>query len=278
MSDSDKFNKSKKAAFKHLKAIGLFDKFKESLQNAPPKSTVIFYDDGHVCILGETGQRFLKKPQIFFDSYCPNGEFISKPIAFSERAMKKAIKIRQSLEEEGYFLQPKANRKLSLIDAGNEFVLSHFGKRTTTETMLELKLSYLENIIIALSNSSTEDEKLNATYELGALEQKMSIYGEYGSSQRKVASQERKKGLSEIFEKLRERKTAGEKPKELWYEFVSMLHEKKETYDQVQESTTNLANSKTWKVSFLILANRDDKSPKEEHMTYERFRRRLNEK
>jgi hypothetical protein len=161
---------------------------------------------------------------------------------------------------------------------GDKFVLSHFKKRVTTDGMLEMKLKYCEKTIIALSNDRTEDDKFNAIYELGVLEQEMSTLKEYGAAQSKIASQERKKGLNELFEKLGKRKAAGEKPKELWPEFISMLRERIETYDQVQEETTNPANPKTWKVSFLILADKDGDPQKEESMKFERFRKRLSNK
>lgn len=131
---------------------------------------------------------------------------------------------------------------------------------------------------IAANKKNNIEHRLDYAFRAGDYFRRIAVYADYGKSQSKSASQERKKGLNEIFEKLKKRKAAGEKPQELWPEFISMLQERHEIYDQVQEETTNPANSKTWKVSFLIIADKDGEPQKEVVMKFARFRRRLSNK
>lgn len=96
------------------------------------------------------------------------------------------------------------------------------------------------------------------------------------SSNRDAAGGPRKKGLPEIFDKLKAMKNQGSKPLDLWPEFIAMLKHDKEHFDKVEEKKTNDHNPKSWEVSFLLLP--DNAPTRDDKMTYERFRRRLNKK
>lgn len=95
---------------------------------------------------------------------------------------------------------------------------------------------------------------------------------------RDIAHKPRQNGLSHIFEKLKTRKKAGFKPKELWSEFIDMLTNENQVFDNVVNHSINRANPQSWSVNFVIIPNNDDKQHKEIKMSYARFVRRLNEK
>lgn len=255
-------NKRQKIAYDHLKKLGLFDKYKEALKSAPTSSTVTFSEDGHVSIIGEEGQKFLKKPQIFFSSDYPDGKFVAKPISVIKKIMRKSQYINQSLEDEGYFAKPNPEGGLSLANIGDQFVLSHFSSRNTSETMLDLKISYLETAITALSKGPNCAEGANAIYELGIIEQQLNTYIEYSRTQALIAKKERTKDLNDIIKKL---STKSESARSLWCAFFGHLDDagfspsESKTEDRY-EYTNNKGMKKS--ISFSTFSNRLSKSRK----------------
>ena len=138
-----------------------------------------------------------------------------------------------------------------------------------TEIILRIELVQNENNSI--------EQRIEQAFVIGRLLKTAEVLHVFGVSQQKIAEQPRKKGLPEIFDSLRAKKNLGFNPKELWPDFVNMLHKEKESFDQVTEYTGNSHNLKTWSVSYVTVPDSDKIKSKDDSMTYERFRRRLSE-
>lgn len=258
----------KKRAIERLKANGRYDEFKKALKAGGKDAWVLFHESGQVVILGDEGRRFTKTARTLFDSdnqkvevraFTPNTERMVGAVV--EFLRKEGVKLKDDLTD-----MPLSGKKLR---QSNQF---------DRDSKLDLAVRYLEAADIALDEKCTMETRLAAAYALGDIWRCMVVNNFYGQTQKKIAKQERKKGLSAIFEKLRAMKTTGAKPKELWPEFISMLQEENQTFDQVVESSPNPANCNTWSVQFLIIPDKDSEKEKEETMKYNRFVRRLSEK
>jgi len=258
----------KKRAIERLKANGRYDEFRKAIKAAGKDPWVLFHEDGRVLVMGDEGGRFTKNGRTFFDSENEKQE----PRAFTPNTKRMVNSVVEFLQRQGVKLKddftglPFSGKKLR--------ELNQFDK----DSKLDLAIRYLEAADIALNEREPIEARLTGAYALGDIWRCMVVNNFYGQTQKKIAKQERKKGLSAIFEKLRAMKTTGAKPKELWPEFISMLQEENQTFDQVVESCPNTANCKTWAVQFLIIPDKDNEKEKEETMTYNRFVRRLSEK
>ena len=132
-------------------------------------------------------------------------------------------------------------------------------------TKLILKIELVQN-----ENNSIE-HRINQAYLAGSLAKTVEVLYEFGLPQKKIAQQTRKKGLPEIFRRLKIRKNASLiSPKELWPDFISMLTSDSENFDQVEERATNSHNVKVWYVSY-----EDAATGREAKMTYKTFTNRL---
>ncbi len=143
---------------------------------------------------------------------------------------------------------------------------------------LDLARQVIENMEKADDNQSDIEARLLAAYKAGRLYERFNVVKDYSAQQIEIASKERKKGLTAIYDKLKSMKHAGQKPKDLWPEFVSMLKDKNNMFDNVLERAGNHHNCKSRSVTFSILPDHVEGKLKDETITYERFSRRLNEK
>lgn len=258
----------KKVILERLKTTGQYEEFRKAIKAAGSDPWILIHESGQVLVMGYEGGRFTKTGRTFFDSENQNFE----PRAFTPATERMVGSVIEFLEKEGVKLKdnltgaPLSGKKLSELN------------RFDRDSKLDLAIRYLEQADIALDTKSTTEDRLGAAYELGNIWRSMVVNNFYGQTQKKIAKTERKRGLSEIFENLKAMKNAGSKPKELWPEFIAMLGNEEQYFDNVQEVAPNPQNCKTWSVSFVIIPNKDGAKHKDEHINYGRFVRRLNEK
>jgi hypothetical protein len=132
----------------------------------------------------------------------------------------------------------------------------------------------------ALAVDLKTEVRLDKAYEAGYLYKTIMVLLEYNAIQKKIAANLRKPKLAEIFDELKRRKAGGEKPIELWPDFISALDDENRLFDKVKEHKPNPGNAKSWYVTYLTI-DRDDKGAKErgpEKMKYENYLRRLSSK
>jgi hypothetical protein len=133
---------------------------------------------------------------------------------------------------------------------------------------------------LVLNVNNGIEARLNQAYIAGSLYKTLMVLPEYNAIQKKIAANLRKPKLAEIFDDLKRRKAGGEKPKELWPDFISALDDENRLFDMVKEHKPNPGNAKSWYVTYLTI-DRDDKGAKEwgpEKMKYENYLRRLSSK
>ncbi|RVT45667.1 hypothetical protein EMM73_11910 [Rheinheimera sediminis] len=257
-----------KIARKRLKESGQLEHFKKAVSESSKDRIVLTSEDGGVYLFDKRGQRFTDNVQLIYASVPVQ----SDPLPLAEKVKltlngiislfrRKGIKLRDPLS--GISYSGKQIRENNKFELG-----SH----------LDLCSLYLVQADILLNKETKVEVQLSAAYELGDISRCLKVSHAYGQNQRKIAKVERKRGLSEIFENLKAMKNAGSKPKELWPEFIAMLGNEEQYFDNVQEVAPNPQNCKTWSVSFVIIPNKDGAKHKDEQITYGRFVRRLNEK
>jgi hypothetical protein len=133
---------------------------------------------------------------------------------------------------------------------------------------------------LVLNVNNGIEARLNQAYIAGSLYKTLMVLPEYNAIQKKIATNLRKPKLAEIFDELKRRKAGGEKPIELWPDFISALNDENRLFDKVKEHQPNLGNAKSWYVTYYTL-DRDYNLAKErglEKMKYENYSRRLSSK
>jgi hypothetical protein len=180
---------------------------------------------------------------------------------------------------EQQILRNKRDAEDLLISRGHDPLLPHhyYKKKFGHDSVEGLASEVIFHIGFMMSEIPLMDRLKHAVF-LGKASVLIQVYLPQIPVQSKNAQQERKKGLTNIFNILRAQKNEGAKPKDLWPTFISMLREDKENFDQVKEISANPKNCKSWCVNFIIVPNKDSDSIKDDKMTYARFTRRLNMK
>lgn len=255
-------------AYNRLIESGNMPEFKNSLKAASDKAFVLKDPNGNIVVFDAVGKRFTNNREITFNS----GPDPANNFKLQDEVRMMSRFIFELLQERGLKVSDPVtglNYTAQRIRENNEFEKgSH----------LDLCSRYLLGSEILLSEATNVDAKLHAAYQLGDISRCLKVSHEYGQTQKTIAEKERKRGLNEIFNQLRAKKNTGAKPKELWPEFIALLSDEDRFFDDVKEEQPNALNQKTWSVSFEILPDRGSQNTKRETITYERFRRRLNEK
>lgn len=233
---------------------------------ANPGCSIMTSEQGNLVVMAIIGKRLLRRNEIVFQ------------LLDEQSSFESIVKIKHDALISFLTQQQKFNSSIVFDKnmAGRD-VFARNKERFEVDSKLYLAAKMLSQCEIIQSNSYSQDAKLFAAHELGILFTRFSTLTQNGRTQEKIAKHERKKGLTAIFDKLKAMKNGGQKPRDLWTEFVSMLKEENQTFDRVEESANNPANCKSWSVTFSIIPDKDGAGQKEQTISYERFTRRLNE-
>lgn len=268
MADKKQNSSEKVSVAKRLKENNQIETFRSVLHRVSKESLIINDAEGRLVVFDAVGKKYTNNIEILFDS--DPEPSIKMTLQKQVRTMLKPI-IALLRDKDLQLKDPETGKSYSgaMIREKNKFEI---------DSHLDFCTRYLVQADILLDESCDVDSRLDAAYQLGDISRCMKVATIYGKTQKKIAKQERKKGLTVIFEQLKMMKNAGLKPKELWPEFVSMLQDENRSFENVLENVGNPANCKTWSVSFSIIPDKDDGVYKDEVMRYQRFLRRLNEK
>ena len=135
-----------------------------------------------------------------------------------------------------------------------------------------LAAKMLYDIRIMSDEKQTLDKRLQRAVRFGETKQLFNVYVDISEKQRDKAQKQRKTALNSIYDPLIKRKNNGEKPSELWHDFIGSIEKDTQNFDQVESHMQNKNNKNSWSISFI------NETDKPEKIKYDSFTRRLRSK
>lgn len=124
---------------------------------------------------------------------------------------------------------------------------------------------------LSLIKNSQQDigRRIEAAFYLGVNNTHFNNYARTSHKQSARAQLTRNEILKDIYNRLRPRKARGEKPEDLWSEFIGYLDNNADHFDQLKEETPNIHNKSTWYLTYF------DANGNQRKIKYTTFQREL---